>query len=58
MVKNAARPASEIDGNRPGEMVILEQVGRLQVFVVQGAVPLNELERHLVVKVSPWRRTF
>jgi hypothetical protein len=36
-----------------GEMVILEHVGRLQVFVINCVVLTNQLERCLVMEVLP-----
>ena len=36
-----------------GEMVVLDHVADLQVFIIHGVVLVHQLERHLVVEVLP-----
>ena len=43
-------PASILDGL--GKVVILEHVGRLQVFVIDGVVLLDKYQRGLLVEIS------
>ena len=55
MLKNALHPASAM---RLGEVVILDHVGRLQIFVIDRVVLAHQLQRRLVLEVLPLALTF